>query len=236
MNGLKEALEYAVELREPEIFEFEGRSYSDKPLTRVDNLSADTIHIRTLTGIVDYLKDEIDKDKMSNKIFINIIDYDEVKITSELKNDLSRDIFIHCENRGIDIPFNRFVDREMFNIILQSCFVQNEDSQIVLSYIGNMTDNTVRAIGDDGVSQEVSIKQATKGVVDVIIPNPVELIPYRTFTDIDQPESRFIFRVNERGECALFEADGGAWKNTAMQSIVEFFKEQLSDIDINIIA
>lgn len=52
-----------------------------------------------------------------------------------------------------------------------------------------------------------------------------------------QPESKFVFRMQDGPRAALFEADGGAWKNDAMLSIKKFLEEQLKDIEnVNIIA
>lgn len=42
-----------------------------------------------------------------------------------------------------------------------------------------------------------------------------------------QPESRFIFRMREGGKCAIFEADGGAWKLEAKKNIYNYLAEQL---------
>jgi len=50
----------------------------------------------------------------------------------------------------------------------------------------------------------------------------VNLAPYRTFAEIDQVVSRFIFRAqgNENGaKLALFEADGGRWRLDATAAI-----------------
>lgn len=52
---------------------------------------------------------------------------------------------------------------------------------------------------------------------------------------MDQPESDFVFRMKEDKydgvQCALFEADGGAWKLHAMESIQEYLEEQLKGVD-----
>lgn len=54
------------------------------------------------------------------------------------------------------------------------------------------------------------------------------------FVEVDQPASQFIFRMKqEQGmgiRCALFEADGGAWKNQACQNIEQYLKKELSDV------
>ena len=49
--------------------------------------------------------------------------------------------------------------------------------------------------------------------------------------EIEQPVSEFIFRMAEKQgiTCALFEADGGAWKNAAMQNIKKYLEFELAD-------
>ncbi|MEG2294316.1 MAG: hypothetical protein RR936_08180 [Carnobacterium sp.] len=64
--------------------------------------------------------------------------------------------------------------------------------------------------------------------------------PYRTFLEVPQPESAFIFRLDDEGRCALFEADGGLWKNEAILNVRKYlevaFKQEIEDGKINIIA
>jgi len=65
----------------------------------------------------------------------------------------------------------------------------------------------------------------------------VVLRPYRTFLEIEQPASAFVFRLRRGREgelptCALFEADGGRWKLEAIERIRDYLKEQLSEIAV----
>ena len=66
---------------------------------------------------------------------------------------------------------------------------------------------------------------------DAVVPNPVKLRPYRTFVEVEQPVSEFVFRMKDNNgiTCALFEADGGAWKNTAMRNIKNYLESELED-------
>ncbi|OSB00487.1 hypothetical protein B2H85_13365, partial [Clostridium botulinum] len=65
----------------------------------------------------------------------------------------------------------------------------------------------------------------------------VTLAPYRTFPEIEQPLSRFIFRMQQGPSAAIYEADGGAWRNQAMQRIKAYLEEELKGIkNINIIS
>ena len=52
--------------------------------------------------------------------------------------------------------------------------------------------------------------------------------------EVDQPVSKFVFRLKQDKydgiQCALFEADGGAWEIDAMDSIRHYLEAKLSDI------
>ena len=85
--------------------------------------------------------------------------------------------------------------------------------------------------GDDGVTQKATVKKGINGKEDAVVPNPVNLRPYRTFTEVEQPESEFVFRMKQSDHdvcCALFEADGGAWKREAMKKVKEYLEFELN--------
>lgn len=61
--------------------------------------------------------------------------------------------------------------------------------------------------------------------------NPiVRLTPFRTFSNVEQPASDFLFRIKEGGTAALFEADGGAWENEARRNIAMFLRTELEEL------
>ena len=96
---------------------------------------------------------------------------------------------------------------------------------------GNIKSGTTASYSDDGVSQKTTIKAGVE-LSDVIVPNPVALRPYRTFAEIEQPESNYVFRImdNDRGPgFKLVEADGGLWKNATMNRIKEYLEFELSE-------
>ena len=67
----------------------------------------------------------------------------------------------------------------------------------------------------------------------MIVPNPVTLRPYRTFLEVAQPDSQFVFRIRDEGGSPQFkivEAEGGLWRNEAMIRIKNYFLEELKDI------
>ena len=69
---------------------------------------------------------------------------------------------------------------------------------------------------------------------DAIVPNPVQLRPYRTFQEVEQPVSQFVFRIGDRGtpEFKLVEAEGGIWKTEAVRKIKDYLELVLSEQDM----
>ena len=65
--------------------------------------------------------------------------------------------------------------------------------------------------------------------MEMVVPNPVLLKPYRTFIEVQQPESAFIFRMQDGPRAALFEADGGAWRIEAMENIRAYLAKELKE-------
>ena len=56
------------------------------------------------------------------------------------------------------------------------------------------------------------------------------LRPFRTFQEVEQPESEFLLRLDEDGNIGLFEADGGMWKLTARQTVKAFLEKKLAEL------
>lgn len=229
---IQKALEYLVGLGKVEVFEVDGQKYSSKNIARVTLPKAAKLETTTLTSIVDYIRSNFDGKGKTN-LLIQVESPNTVSLRSELRNDAEREIFVLSEALLPTIQFDRFVDSERFNIMLQSSFVENEDRAVILRVVGNIKDETVRTTGDDGVSQAVTIKTGVAAAQNVLVPNPVILAPFRTFPEVEQPESKFIFRMktgHDGPECGLFIADGGAWRNEAMESIKAYFRMNLEDM------
>lgn len=227
---IKEALEYIVGLKTPVITEIDGNTYSDKPLNRIGYVPyAKTIGMKTLTSLVEYIKANIDS--MSEKMIVHVISPTEVHLYSSLDADRKREYLVEVNAELPDFRFGSFIDHENFVIALQSKFVPNEDRDLVLKFAGTVEDGTVAEYGDDGVTQKATIKTGVASKADAVVPNPVNLIPYRTFLEVQQPASDFIFRMKSSCgvQCAIFEADGGAWKNEVMSRIKNYLALELSE-------
>ncbi len=227
---IKQALEYLIGLGKANIIYSDyDETYSDKPLHKINMPIAGAIHPQSLSAVVDYIKAGLDEDFISEEtLLVHIEDPITVNVYGELNNNARRSYFIGARANVPDFRFGCWYNTETFNIGLQSCFIDTEDRDVMLQVVGNIKEENVQTIGDDGVSQAVTAKAGVATVATVKVPNPVVLKPYRTFIEVDQPESSFVFRMKSGPECALFEADGGAWEREAMSNIKAYLEEHLA--------
>ena len=181
----KEALEYLVELgiKEDPIVDLPQGTFTKERLTRVTEPKAETLIVSTLTGLVDYIKSNIDT--LPEKLLIQVKSHKEVALYSPLNVDRDREEYIRVEAiLPNNVVYDRFLSTEQFNIMLQSSFVDVGTKSTLLKYTGLVQDEAVKTTGDDGVSQQVTVKTGVASVGQAIVPNPVELAPYRTFPEV----------------------------------------------------
>lgn len=213
------------------------RSY-DGGFERVLEDVASPIKIATLNGLVEYINAELDYTS-EDHLTVVVKDQRGVYVVSQLNGETNRDCFIESNAELPDVRLDQYMDLEKFNIQLQSVFVDNDDRKAILKLIGNIKSENVKNQSDNGITQSVEVRQGIADVGMATVPNPVYLKPFRTFTEITQPESAFVLRLREGREgveAALFEADGGAWKNEARASIAEYLKENLKGDNVTILS
>jgi hypothetical protein len=222
---IREAFEYIVGLGNTRIEEIGGQRFSTQKLHLVPEATPSTLTVRNLSGMVDYIQSEFDTEQT---LMIHIKSPTEVECFTSFNRDQNRKELIRAKAMLPEFDFDRYYQAEDFNVKLQSTFVKNNDRDVMLQVVGNIKEENVNTFGDNGVSQSVVAKTGVASVGNVAVPNPVVLKPYRTFIEVEQPESEFIFRMQTGPKCALFEADGGAWKLGAMESIKLYLETELN--------
>lgn len=225
---LKEFVQYLLELKRPETVEIEGRTYSTRSLNLINEgkPSVEPFTVRNLSGLVDYIKSEFDND---DKLIIHIESPTEVNVFDAIDSRGDRRTYIRAEAMLPNIIYNSFLDRESFNVQLQSCFVDSEDKTHLLELISTIVEDEGVTMTDDGISQKVVVKQGVSTNTNAKTKSAYALKPYRTFVEVVQPYSEFILRLQKGARAALFAADGGAWELTAIHNIRDYFQAQLAD-------
>lgn len=232
---IKEALQYIVGLSGIHTIPHGEEQYSDRQLYRVPNEidPPEPLVVNTLSGFMDYvISRECDNGK---KKYIQIISPEEVRYVSSLDSDNNRSNYIKAKAVLPKMCFGSALDQERFLIWLRTSFVETDARDGLIQFCGCVTGNDTVNLNDDGVSQKVSVSTYI-GTQDAIAPTDPVLRPYRTFVDVEQPESPFVFRAERLDKSigfVIYEADGGAWRLQAMDNIRKYiltYMEEYKDV------
>lgn len=178
----------------------------------------------TLTGLVHYLSTEMDADGPEVEA-VQVVDPENVRAISSIAGDFRQRFTL-----AVAVPFlpdtsfryGVFQKIEDFIVSMQAHFVQDDVTQTIIEIIGNVVDEEEIVLEDDGFSQAVVARAGIAGRQRLSIPNPVTLRPYRTFPEVEQPDSSFVVRLKKDGGgpvAALFYAGDADWKREAVSRV-----------------
>lgn len=246
---IAKAMEWIKDHVAPNISTIEGAQWSDKSMHKIQNIkSLDKVNFYTLTSLVEYLKSEVDvPNEFVQHIFINVVSPERISVYSEANKDnyFSRTQIAEVSAMLPAAKIGQWVGQTEFCIMMRTNFIDgavsdegfvgiDTDRDALIGVASNIISGTVAQYEDTGMSQKATLKTGIQEAEDRILPETVVLRPYRTFLEVEQPKSEFIFRAQDSRcggiELALYEADGGRWKLDAMASVKEYLKEQLSEL------
>lgn len=229
---IKAAIEKILSLAEPHTVFSGDYEYTDKPLTLIEPPHISKLTFRTLKGFAEVILNE--KDYFPD-LTVAVGENYVYAFTDFVEADRERDFPYRAEADIPQIEFGRYMPYENMMIALKSKFVPTDELNELVKLLGTITEENRTAVSDDGFTQSVTVKQGIALVGNKAVNPIVKLKPFRTFVEIDQPESEFLIRLRQGGEVALFEADGGAWKLEARHRITEKLRELLSESDVLVV-
>ena len=245
---IAKAMEWIKKETTPYLRNIDGTMWSDKPLQRVKDIQKfEKVSFTTLTGLVDYLRSEIDvPNDFIDHIFVNVVSPIKIEVYSSVsvKNFCERSAIAEVNAVLPKVNIGEWLEQSAFCILLRSCFldwqdgtdnlIPDTDRDALIGVASNIVSGTIAEYQDTGISQKATLKTGIQEAEDKLLPEKVTLRPYRTFLEVEQPKSEFIFRAQDsRGggvRLALYEADGGRWKMDAMKAVKEYLMEQLREL------
>lgn len=249
----KDGLEYLVEIGKKlvpiEEKNYDGRRYTRSQINAVDEPLVQAIRISTLSSLSDLCTNKFSQAKSDTvdtaiKGFegfhpkdhvVHVVSPTQVQVVTAVSNVWKkRAVLIDCNlQETTQFTLGQFMKQDEFIIAVLSCFVQSDERDYVAKLAGNALSEQVTTAQDDGVSQTVGQRMGATLAEKTTVKNIVKLRLYRTFREVDQPESPFLFRLKQSGDniplFAFFEADGGAWKLQATENIARFLRSRLTD-------
>ena len=219
--------------------EVNGKVFSTRKLVPVQYFPiASPIYFMTLSALCEYVNtilpiDSITADPLSYFAVVN--DYRSIDITSFITDNRNREILAACkiDENLHTFDFGNYFERENFLIKMQTMFQDNDDKEYIKKFVSSVLDKSEVHEDDDGIGQSVTLKKSISGAIvgDSDIKPIVSLKPYRTFREIDQPESKFLFRMKKYDDgikFGLFTADGDEWRLQAIKNIAEYLENNIT--------
>lgn len=199
--------------------------------------------VSTLSGFVSFVKADLDGWGEAHKMVAHVVSPTEVQLVSELWTAVVSPTAGHQlratllkAHAVVPEPLwdGRFYDSEQFIIAAQSRLVRCENRDKMLAVVGNIREESVRTVSDDGVTQEVTVREGINRKNFATLPNPIMLTPVRTFPEIEQVPSEFVFRAKDGPRFMLEEADGGVWRLEAIARVARRIEKLFREEEISI--
>lgn len=194
-----------------------------------------TVALVTLDSLIDYVAANKDKAEIVEAQILcgaQTVDL----MSPPLGENRRRDILakVACGRR--DLKLNCYLDPETFRLQLLTQYTEDQNQRAVLSFVSKISDSNVVTADDDGVTQQVTAKIGVASHAQIDIPSPVLLAPIRTFEEVEQPLSSFVFRMQKSKsgglpEAGLFEIDTN-WQRKAAVSVAEYLKDKLPEMTV----
>jgi len=222
--------ELAVEAAQPKIIDVDGVPHSTRQLhdVRPKEPAPDPIILSSLSGFVDYVNANPDGLNLAECVVV-IHDPGRVALYSKLvgvhRQRLKYAEAVAPAAQAVEHRLRQFqegADPEKTIIRLKTWCKDGGDRDRVVQILGNLTDEEIKTMVDDGFTQKATVRSGIQVVDEVRVPNPVNLAPWRTFGEIEQPTSPFLLRLSKGPQgpiVTLAIADDVTWRVEVVDEI-----------------
>lgn len=231
---LKAAIEKIQELCKPEILKIGESTFAIRTDGKAHEIlrsefRPNTITLNSLDALVKLVKTEALFAPYPKPLYITIPSHNKLQCFTQPLEDQYFNRVYHYEVVATDVPGWEAKVQMPFEeamIALRTRFQPTADTEYALKLLSDITTGAKITYNDNGIATSVVTKKGIDLQANAAIRPIVKLRPYRTFQEVEQPESQFLIRVNERG-ISFIEADGGMWKLTARNTIKKYLEAAL---------
>lgn len=229
---LKAMIEKIEKMAGPKVYDIGDEHFASANLVRIDP-KKDFPKSITLTGLESVCKmveNEANDLFPGDQVLIQVMDYRKVRVFTTLDAEMDRCWLYECEADTPKIRVNTYMSHEEAVVQLRSLYIPGADTEYLLQLLSSISKESKVTSSDNGVTQTVEARQGIALTNAVPVKPRVTLRPFRTFLEVDQPESDFLLRLDNGGDVGLFEADGGVWKLEATRNIAAYFESKLGEL------
>lgn len=231
---LKAFVEHLQKTALPLIHTVEGATFAvtadgDAQELRPVIIHPETIMLNSLDALVNMIRTEgLNHDE---PLYITIPNPLGVRCFAQfnLENRCFRQVYY--EAHATDVPgwdAKVHLGFEEAQIALRTRFQETEDTLYAMKLLSDICCGAKVVYNDNGIATTVTTQKGVALQTNTQIKPLVRLKPYRTFQEVEQPESIFLIRLSECG-ISFTEADGGMWRLHARETVKAFLLERLAD-------
>lgn len=227
---LKAMIEKIESMATPTTIKVGTKQYADKNMYFVtdEKNRPGSIDVTGLDSISKLVRNEAEK--IGLKLFVQIESHNTVRVFTTYDEDLERHTLYRCKADTPNVTIGRFMPYENAIIEIRSLYIPNNDTAYLLTLLSSISNESKVTSSDNGVTQKVEAKSGIALSSMVEVKPRVSLKPFRTFVEVEQPESDFLLRIDQSGQIGLYSADGGVWKLEATRNIAAYFENDLKDL------
>ncbi len=188
-----------------------------------------TLSIHSLDALVKLVRTEAAN--MDAPLYITVPDHRTVLCFGQPQPEARYFRQVYYEANATDVPgWNEKAQLgfEEAQIALRTRFQETPDTIYAMKLLSDICCGAKVVYNDNGIATTVTTQKGVALQSNESVRPIITLKPYRTFQEVEQPESIFLIRVNERG-ISFTEADGGMWKLRARETVKAFLEEQLAE-------
>ena len=234
---LREFIAHIQETTQPQIAEISGSTFVIAPggsatevRPKIDH--PDTLDLHSLDALVKLVRTEAAKGLTGDSLFtlyITVPDHLTVRCFGQPQPDARFFRQVYYEAKATDVPgWGEKVQLgfEEAQIALRTRFQETPDTIYAMKLLSDICCGAKVVYNDNGIATTVTTQKGVALQSNEQVRPIITLKPYRTFQEVEQPESIFLIRVNERG-ISFTEADGGMWKLRARETVKSFLENAL---------
>ena len=237
--NIKDAITKIEEMADKKtvIREIDGRHYIIKDDTYTEIFSAipklpDCATFTSLDGLVQMIQQELAEItahcEVAEILYISVETPDRVMVWTGLDEYNRRaNVYKAVCKFARNWHGASWFEHEEAMIALRSQFIENEGTGYLLDFLARISDDNSVQSDDNGMTQTVQVRKGISLAAREAVRPIVKLKPYRTFLEVEQPESDFLVRVREGMEIGIIEADGGMWEIEARRNVAAYLRNEL---------
>jgi hypothetical protein len=258
---IKEAIDRILSLAPIQVETIKGQWFVKEGqkierLKMSDEQAPEALVFNTLTGLADYVALNPDALPIGDLV-AHVVDFNRVDLIGPLQSDNDNNRFVFAQAKSdlyrTAFAFGKWFPSEDFIIQLGSKFCRSaegenggDDTDKIVEMVSKIASERLKTLTDSGFAQVVQVKTGLTMLSSVKVQNPVIVRPYRTFREINQPQTLALLRFaeplkdNEKNtsdkpqlpSAALFESGGEAWKLEAIASIEDWLAEHCPELRV----